>query len=46
MLITKHFETAPSIWFSFCPIAELMSLATTLFLFIRIYRQKIAPMLQ
>ena len=34
-----------TVWWSF-PIAELMSLAATTFFFIRIYRQKIAPMLQ
>ena len=32
-----------TVWWSF-PIAELMSLAATTFFFIRIYRQKIAPM--
>ena len=32
-----------AVWWSF-PIAELMSLAATTFFFIRIYRQKIAPM--
>lgn len=33
------------VWWAF-PIAELMSLATTLFFFLRIYRQKIRPILQ
>ena len=33
------------VWWAF-PIAELMSLTTTAFFFIRIYRQKIRPMLQ
>ena len=33
------------VWWAF-PIAELMSLAATLFFFVRIYRQKIAPMLK
>ena len=32
-----------AVWWAF-PIAELMSLATTMFLFLRIYRQKIRPM--
>ena len=32
-----------AVWWAF-PIAELMSLATTMFLFARIYRQKIRPM--
>jgi Na+-driven multidrug efflux pump len=32
------------VWWSF-PIAELVSLATTLFFFTRIYRQKIKPMM-
>lgn len=31
------------VWWAF-PIAEMMSLATTLFFFLRIYRQKIKPM--
>ena len=34
-----------AVWWSY-PIAELMSLLTTLILFARIYRQKIAPMRQ
>jgi Na+-driven multidrug efflux pump len=34
-----------AVWWAF-PIAEVMSLAATTFFFIRIYRQKIAPMRQ
>ena len=32
------------VWWAF-PIAEMMSLATTMFLFVRIYRQKIKPIM-
>ena len=37
-------ENLDAVWWAF-PIAEMMSLATTAFFFIRIYRQKIRPMM-
>ena len=34
-----------AVWWSF-PIAEFMSLAATMFFFLRIYRKKIKPLMQ